>query len=112
MKGFKAAMMRLMRNKLFMCNFFSNLFFVFAFMGFGTFMPKYMEFQVRNVEVTSNKIHRQFRLSQQFRMTASRSSSVTGLVGTGSKALGLLLSGWAIAKWRPSARSEFTQVLT
>ena len=37
-------------------------------------------------------------------MTASRSSSVTGLVGTGSKALGLLLSGWAIAKWRPSAR--------
>ena len=52
MKGFKAAMMRLMRNKLFMCNFFSNLFFVFAFMGFGTFMPKYMEFQVRIIYVT------------------------------------------------------------
>lgn len=44
-KGFSAAIMRLVRNKLFMCNFFSNLFFVFAFMGFGTFMPKYMEFQ-------------------------------------------------------------------
>ena len=44
--------MRLVRNKLFMCNFFSNLFFVFAFMGFGTFMPKYMEFQARSGLVT------------------------------------------------------------
>ena len=45
--NFKAALMRLLTNKLFMWNFFSSIFVVFAFMGFGTFMPKYIEFQFR-----------------------------------------------------------------
>jgi hypothetical protein len=31
-----------------MWNFFSSIFIVFAFMGFGTFMPKYVEYQFRS----------------------------------------------------------------
>ena len=39
--AFFPALKRLLGNKLFMANFGSTIFFVFAFMGFGTFMPKY-----------------------------------------------------------------------
>ena len=38
--AFLPALKRLLTNKLYICNFFSTIFFVFAFMGFGTFMPK------------------------------------------------------------------------
>ena len=81
---FMAAFKRLLRNKLFMYNFFSSIFYVFAFMGFGTFMPKYIEYQ--------------------FRKKGSRSSSLAGSVGTISKALGLLISGFLISRFKPSAR--------
>ncbi len=47
-------------------------FYVFAFMGFGTFMPKYVEYQ--------------------FRQKGSSSSTFAGGVGTVSKAIGLLVS--------------------
>ncbi len=69
--SFRKAFVRLLRNRLFMYNFFSGLFYVFAFMGFGTFMPKYIEYQ--------------------FRKKGSTSSSYAGTVGTISKALGLLV---------------------
>ncbi len=82
--SFRKAFMRLLMNKLFMYNFFSSLFYVFAFMGFGTFMPKYIEYQ--------------------FRKKGSTSSSYAGTVGTISKALGLLVSGFVISKFKPSAR--------
>lgn len=81
---FVAAVKRLLANKLFMFNFFSALFYVFAFMGFGTFMPKYMEFQ--------------------FRMKGSTSSRFAGGIGTLSKAIGMLASGFVIARLKPSAR--------
>ena len=58
---FKSAMLRLLRNKLFMYNFFSSIFYVFAFMGFGTFMPKYIEYN--------------------FRIKSSKSSSLAGGLG-------------------------------
>ena len=83
-EGFVKALKRLFSNKLFMFNFASNLFYVFAFMGFGTFMPKYVEFQ--------------------FRKKGSSSSTFVGAVATLSKAFGLLVSGVAISKFRPSAR--------
>ncbi|TRY69950.1 hypothetical protein TCAL_04473 [Tigriopus californicus] len=82
--SFRASIMRLLKNKLFMYNFFSSIFYAFAFMGFGTFMPKYIEFQ--------------------FRITGSNSSTYAGGIGTGSKAMGLLISGFLIAKFKPSAR--------
>ena len=44
---FLAAMKRLVTNKVFIYNFGSTLFYVFGFMGFGTFMPKYMEYNFR-----------------------------------------------------------------
>jgi len=83
--NFKDAIMRLITNKLYMWNFGSSVFFVFAFMGFGTFMPKYMQFQ--------------------FRQTGSRSASVAGYIGTGSKAFGLVVSGYLIGKFKFSART-------
>ena len=83
-KEFRAAFFRLLKNKLFMYNFFSGIFYVFAFMGFGTFMPKFVEYN--------------------FRVKGSASSSYAGAVGTVSKALGLLVSGWLISKFKPSAR--------
>ncbi len=83
-ESFKEAFKRLLTNKIFMFNFGSSLFYVFAFMGFGTFMPKYMEYV--------------------FKMKGSTSSSFAGGVGTISKAIGLLISGWAISRWKPSAR--------
>ena len=44
---FLPALKRLMTNKLFVTNYFSSVFYVFAFAGFGTFMAKYMEYQFR-----------------------------------------------------------------
>ena len=44
---FRDAIKRLLTNKLFMYNFGSSLFFVLAFVGFGTFMPKYFEHQFK-----------------------------------------------------------------
>lgn len=82
--GFGAALKRLLANKLFVFNLVSSLFYVFAFMGFGTFMPKYIEFQ--------------------FRKKGSTSSALAGGVATLSKALGLLASGFLISRFRPSAR--------
>lgn len=82
--NFKDAFLRLLKNKLFMYNFFSAIFYVFAFVGFGTFMPKFVEYN--------------------FRVSSSASSSYAGAVGTVSKAIGLLISGWLISKFKPSAR--------
>ena len=79
------ALKRLLTNKLYVTNFFSTIFYVFAFMGFGTFIPKYIEYQ--------------------FRMTASSSSRVTGLAGTAAKAFGLLVSGWLVGRFKFSART-------
>ncbi len=81
---FLAALKRLLTNKLFVCNFLSAIFYVFGFMGFGTFMPKYIEYQ--------------------FRKRGSQSSVLAGTVGTVSKAIGILSSGFLVARFRPSAR--------
>ena len=82
-EGFKAAMMRLLKNKLFMYNWVSNFFYVFAFKGFGTFMQKYMEYQ--------------------FRITASKSANFGGF-SIFTSAIGLLSSGFVLSKCRLSAR--------
>merc|ERR1712223_337426 len=76
---------RLLTNKLYVTNFFSTIFFVFAFMGFGTFMPKYIEYQ--------------------FRQKASHSARASGLAGTMSKAVGFMLSGWLIGRFKFSAKT-------
>ena len=55
---FKEAFKRLLTNKVFMYNFGSSLFYVFAFMGFGTFMPKYMEYTFRMKASTTAGMYR------------------------------------------------------
>ena len=82
---FLPALKRLMTNKLFVTNYFSSVFYVFAFAGFGTFMAKYMEYQ--------------------FRQSAGRSAGMTGLVGTAPKAIGLMISGYLIGRFKFSART-------
>ena len=83
--AFLPALKRLLSNKLYVTNFFSSIFYVFAFMGFGTFIAKYIEYQ--------------------FRITASRSSGVAGSAGTAAKAIGLIISGWIVGKFKFSART-------
>lgn len=82
---FLPAIKRLLTNKLFVTNYFSSVFYVFAFAGFGTFMAKYMEYQ--------------------FRQSAGRSAGMTGLVGTAPKAIGLMVSGYLIGRFKFSART-------
>ena len=82
---FLPALKRLLTNKLYVTNFFSTIFYVFAFMGFGTFIPKYIEYQ--------------------FRIQASSSSKLAGSAGTAAKAVGLLFSGWLVGKFKFSART-------
>ncbi len=82
---FRSALCRLLRNRLYMLNFLSGLCFVFAFVGFGTFMPKYIQYQ--------------------FRKRPSEASVYSGAVGVVSKAIGLLVSGVVLSRWRPSART-------
>jgi len=83
--AFLPALKRLLSNKLYIWNFFSSIFYVFAFMGFGTFIPKYIEYQ--------------------FRIRASRSSGIAGSAGTAAKAIGLIVSGWIVGKFKFSART-------
>jgi len=83
--AFIPALKRLLSNKLYVWNFFSSIFYVFAFMGFGTFIPKYIEYQ--------------------FRIRASRSSGLAGSAGTAAKAVGLVVSGFVIGKFKFSART-------
>ena len=74
---FRDALKRLLTNKLFMYNFGSSLFFVLAFMGFGTFMPKYFE--------------------HQFQQKRS-SSSYRSIIMVIPKAIGFLLSGFVVSR--------------
>merc|ERR1712042_431182 len=71
--AFLPALKRLLSNRLYVWNFFTSIFYVFDFMGFGTFIPKYIEYQ--------------------FRIRASRSSGLAGSAGTAAKAIGLIISG-------------------
>ena len=75
--SFRDAIKRLLTNKLFMYNFGSSLFFVLAFMGFGTFMPKYFE--------------------HQFQQKRS-SSSYRSIIMVVPKAIGFLISGFVVSR--------------
>ena len=44
---FLPALKRLLTNKLYVTNFFSTIFYMFALMGLFTFIPKYIEYQFR-----------------------------------------------------------------
>ncbi|GLG94711.1 Solute carrier organic anion transporter family member [Gryllus bimaculatus] len=75
---------RLVTNPTLMCNNLAAVFYFTGYMPYWIFMPKYIE--------------------TMYRQSASVSSLVTGTVGLVFSAVGILLSGMVISKFRPRAR--------
>ena len=75
---------RLMTNKIFVFNTLGTTITLFGFLGFATFLPKYFEYV--------------------FHQSASTSGYVGGLSATVGSALGVLITGPIIHKWKPHAR--------
>ncbi|XP_053687130.1 solute carrier organic anion transporter family member 74D-like [Sabethes cyaneus] len=75
---------RLVKNKILMLNNIASVFYFFGFMPYWIFTPKYIE--------------------TQYKQSASTSSLVTGTVALGFSAIGVLLSGIVISKFKPRAR--------
>lgn len=83
---------RLLKNKVYVFNSLSTIFFLFGFIGFGTFVPKYFEYH--------------------FRRNASSSGQSGGLSKALGSVIGILLSGVIIAKFKFRARTvSFWNVL-
>ncbi|XP_044742065.1 solute carrier organic anion transporter family member 74D [Chrysoperla carnea] len=76
---------RLLTNKTFMCNNMASVFYCLGFMPYWIFLPKYIE--------------------TQYKQTASVSSLTTGMIGLVFSAIGILISGIVISKYKPSARA-------
>ncbi|XP_017487768.1 PREDICTED: solute carrier organic anion transporter family member 4C1-like, partial [Rhagoletis zephyria] len=75
---------RLLKNKTLMCNHISSIFYYFGYTPYWIFTPKYIEIQ--------------------YRQSAATSSMVTGTVALAFSAIGVLLSGFVLSKYKPSAR--------
>ncbi|GAB0096936.1 Solute carrier organic anion transporter family member [Sergentomyia squamirostris] len=75
---------RLVSNHTLMLNNLASIFYFFGYMPYWIFTPKYIE--------------------TQYRQSASVSSLVTGTVALVFSAVGVLLSGIVISKYRPRAR--------
>ncbi|XP_075166175.1 solute carrier organic anion transporter family member 74D-like isoform X2 [Haematobia irritans] len=72
------------KNKIIFCNMLSNTFFFFGYTPYWIFTAKYIEIQ--------------------YRQSASTSSMVTGTVALVFSAIGILLSGFIVSKFKPRAR--------
>ncbi|XP_050324330.1 solute carrier organic anion transporter family member 74D-like [Bactrocera neohumeralis] len=75
---------RLAMNKTLICNNISSIFYYFGYTPYWIFTPKYIEVQ--------------------YRQSAATSSMVTGTVALAFSALGVLISGFVISRFKPSAR--------
>lgn len=75
---------RLMKNKTYVFNNLASIFYCLGYMPYWIFMPKYIE--------------------TQYKQSASVSSFVTGTVGLVFSAIGVLVSGVIISKYKPRAR--------
>uniref|UniRef100_A0A1B6CBJ9 Solute carrier organic anion transporter family member n=1 Tax=Clastoptera arizonana TaxID=38151 RepID=A0A1B6CBJ9_9HEMI len=83
-KDFNDAVKRLISNRILMFNVMSSVFYIFGLMAYWTFMPKYIE--------------------TQFRTTSSEASLITGAVGLLFTALGVMVSGAVISRFKPRPR--------
>lgn len=81
-KQFPAAMKRLFKNKLLMCNLLSGIFYILGASAYFTFMSKYMEVQ--------------------FHKTAADATIITGPITIFGIICGFLASGYVISKKKPS----------
>ncbi|XP_023179421.2 solute carrier organic anion transporter family member 74D-like [Drosophila hydei] len=76
---------RLMVNKVFMYNSFASSFYFFGYLAYWIYTPKYIE--------------------TQYRQSASMASMATGTIALAFSAAGVLLSGYVVSKYKPSARA-------
>lgn len=75
---------RLASNRTLMLNNFAAVFYFLGYMPYWIFLPKYIE--------------------TQYRQSASASSLITGSAGLVFSAIGILISGLIISKFKPRAR--------
>lgn len=75
---------RIIQNPTLMLNNFAAVFYFLGYMPYWIFLPKYIE--------------------TQYRQSASASSLITGSAGLVFSAIGILLSGLIISKYKPRAR--------
>lgn len=75
---------RLVANPTLMFNNFASIFYFLGYMPYWIFLPKYIE--------------------TMYRQSASASNLITGTAGLVFSAIGVLLSGIIISKFRPKAR--------
>ncbi|KAH8269636.1 hypothetical protein KR018_010960 [Drosophila ironensis] len=75
---------RLITNKTYMCNTLSSIFYLVGYTPYWIFTPKYIEVQ--------------------YRQSAATSSMITGTVALAFSAVGVLLSGFIISRYKPRAR--------
>ncbi|XP_058460413.1 solute carrier organic anion transporter family member 74D-like [Malaya genurostris] len=78
------AFKRLVKNKTLMLNNFATVFYFFGYMPYWIFTPKYIE--------------------TQYKQSASTSNFVTGTVAMTFSAIGILVSGLVITRYKPRAR--------
>ncbi|KAK6619421.1 hypothetical protein RUM43_012178 [Polyplax serrata] len=84
MKDMMKTIKRLMKNKTYVYNNLASIFYCIGYMPYWIFMPKYIE--------------------TQYKLSASYSSFVTGTVGLIFSAIGVVLSGIVISRYKPRAR--------
>ncbi|CAG0881628.1 unnamed protein product [Cyprideis torosa] len=82
---------RLLKNKLYVCNCISACLHIIGGIGFFTFLPKYYQ--------------------SQFRKTPSDSSIMTGVSAVLVQALGLVVGGYVIKRFKPHARYVYGYIL-
>ncbi|KAH8348878.1 hypothetical protein KR084_012110 [Drosophila pseudotakahashii] len=76
---------RLAANKVYVYNMLASILYFFGYMPYWIFTPKYIEIQ--------------------YRQSASTATMATGTWALGFSAAGVLISGWVISKYKPSARA-------
>ncbi|KAH8407485.1 hypothetical protein KR222_002225, partial [Zaprionus bogoriensis] len=76
---------RLSRNRVFMYNTFATSLYLFGYLAYWIYTPKYIE--------------------TQYRQSASTATLATGSVALGFSAAGVVISGYIVSKYKPTART-------
>ncbi|XP_014290649.1 solute carrier organic anion transporter family member 74D [Halyomorpha halys] len=85
LKDFLATFVRLFKNKVVMCKTMVGILYVFGYLPYWMYMPKYFEVI--------------------FKQSAAVANLATGFVGLICSAIGILLSGFVISRFKPKART-------
>lgn len=85
LRDFLATFVRLFKNKVVMCKTIGGVMYVFGYLPYWMYMPKYFEVI--------------------FKQSAAVANLATGFVGLICSAIGILVSGFLISKFKPKART-------